>query len=369
MRVFDKYSFNIIDKVKFKDTKQYLDDMLANMGLRYNNISFTFRSFITSIDKVTEKYPELDKYRYGYQYNGKEVLTSLTPNWADGEIYADMKDWDSIFSVVSKIPRGYNIIPRLVFEQIDWYEEGIKEASLKINEITENEAMLFMNIFSINSQIIMERQYDYGNKYNIVHVIVEATTIDEPRDTTDIIKKVEPYLGQPYNSARICRFNNEENRLYEKRVQECRQRLDTILENAFPRRGNTFSEEIPFIPNLADKKKIKAAFKGTDFVLGSRKGLLPGMNRVVCINKYNHFFEILFDRTQSSPNYFYFYISVKGHNFYINSKQMVVYAFSEDESVIMLSKIADLCVKVKDEFGELLEQNFGSTPNWYTHVS
>ncbi len=365
MRVFDKYTFNIVDKVKFKDTKKYLDDMLTELGLRYNNVAFTFQKFLTKLDKVTEKYPNLDKYRYGYyQYNGEEVLTSLTPNWASGAIHADPQDWDAIFSVVSKIPRGLNIIPTLALDQIDWYGEGVKEAALSVHEITENKAVLCSNRFAINSQIIMEREYDHGNKFNIVHVVVEATAQDEPRDTTDIIKKLEPYLGQPSSCARICRYPVEQDKWYEKKAEEYRKKLDALTRELFPRK---WTDEEVFIPNLADKKKIKNAFKGTDFVLGDRKGLLPRLNRVVCVDKYNHHFEVLFDREQSSPDYFYFYIYMTGHNFTIYGTQNAAYASSEEEAVTMLSKIANICMEIKEEYGELLAKDFGATPEWYTY--
>lgn len=368
MRVFDKYTFNIIDKVKFKDTKKYLDDMLANLRLNYNNVSFTFQSFMTQLNKVTEKYPNLDKYRYGYyQYNDSEVLTSLTPKWANGEIYAAKEDWDSIFSIVSKVPRGFNVLPTLVLDKIDWYGEGTREAALKVSEITEDKAMIYLSRLVINSQIIMERQYDYGNKYNIVHVVVEATTEGEPRDTTDIIKKLEPYLGQPDYNVRMCRFDIEENKLFEKRSLECENKLKSMVEEFYPSRKHDYMKNVKFIPNLADKKKIKAAFKGTDFTLGDRKGLLPGMNHVLCIDKHNYQFEIVFDRTQSSPDYFYFYIYVRGCNFSIDSGQKIIFASSEEESVDMLSKIADFCMKIKAEFGDMLEENFGNTPGWYTY--
>ncbi|MBR1771228.1 MAG: hypothetical protein IJ747_04285, partial [Lachnospiraceae bacterium] len=82
MRVFDTYTFNIADKVKFKDTKNYLDQMLAELELHFKEVSFTFQSFMASIDQLVAKYPNLEKYRYPYfQFNGQEILTRLTPKW------------------------------------------------------------------------------------------------------------------------------------------------------------------------------------------------------------------------------------------------------------------------------------------------
>lgn len=367
MRVFDSYFFNIINKVKFKDTKVYLDDMLAKLGLSYQEVSFTFKRFLTTLDKVMEKYPNLEKYLYNYFAYREDVLTTLTPEWSQGEIYADREDWDAIFAVVSKIPRGFNIIPTLVLDKIDWYGDGVREAALRATRHTEGKPLIYMNCDVINSQIIMERQYDHGNKFNIVHVVIETTAEDEPRDTTEILKKLEPFLGQPHYHERECRFSAEENKIFEQHLHECSDRLEAMIEEFYPRREHDYMKEVPFIPNLADKKKIKAAFKETDFVLGDRKGLLPGMNRVICIDSHNYRFEILFDRTQSSSDYFYFYVYVSGCNFRIQSRQHTIFCASEQEAVEMISKIAEFCMDMKAELGTLLGEKFGDTPKWYIY--
>lgn len=367
VRVFDDYVYNIADKVKFKDTIKYLENMMQDCGLQYQDILFDFDGYTRALDKVHEKYPELSKY-YFDQFKFKEkFFTSLTPKWADGEIYADPEDWPAIFSIISKVPRGFNLFPTITFDKIDWYGEGVREAALNVTSATKGHAMECRIGTVINSQITMERSINSGNKYNIVSVVVEATTEDEPRDTSDIIKKLEPYLGQPAIIQNgICRFSAEENKLLEQRSRECDKTLERMIKDAYP--GEKASDGIEydgFIPNLANKKKIDKAFKETDFILGDRKGLLPGMNHVICVDKHNYQFKITFDRTQSSPNYFYFYIDVKGYNFDIKGGQNRIYASSEKDAMDKLYRFADFCMKLKDEFGTILEKSFGCTPDWY----
>ena len=380
MRVFDTYTFNIADKVKFKDTKKYLDRMLAELGLNFKEVAFTFKRFMTSIDQLVEKYPNLEKYRYPYfQFNGEEILTSLTPEWLDGELYAGKEDWDAIFEIASKVPRGYNVQPTIKMDQIDWYGEGAKEPAITPQQFYVGNALLCSHSPVDNSGIEMIREYDHGNKYNMVRVTVEATKGDgsaaeQPRDTADILAKLTPYLGMPTYTVRVCRFKPEEHRLYETYQAECGRLLIDRLQQAYQKekdayRGEDWRDVLnkPFVPNLADKKKLKAAFKGTDFVMGDRKGLLPGMNRVVCIDQHNFRFEVMTDRTQSSPDYFYFYFEISGYNFHIRSMQNTVYASSEEEAVEKLSELAAFCVRLKDEFGELLAEKFGDTPGWYRY--
>lgn len=367
MRVFDVYYFNIIDKVKYKDTRKYIEKMLKELGLKYNNISFTFESFGDGLDKVIEEYPNFQKYRYRYyQYGGDKnfILTSLTPNWTNGDIHADVNDWEDIFSITSK-PRTYKVYSTVIFDQIDWYGEGIKEPTYEVSEIRENKAMLCSRNYVLNNQIEIGKHYSSGNKYNSVHVVIESTTDGKPRDTTDIIKKLEPYFGTASKPVRKIRFSKEQSKIYHDRERECEKIIEKMLDEFYP--DVRQDENVEFIPNLANKKKIEKAFKNTDFVMGDRKSLLPGMNCVTCIDKHNFKFEIMFDRTQSCPNCFCLYVGAEGCNFKVRNLQKVIYASSHAEAEEMIGKIADFCMKFKDEFGDILEENFGNTPEWYTY--
>lgn len=367
VRVFDEYVYNIADKVKFKDTLKYLENMMQDCGLQYQDILFHFDGYPSALNKVHETYPELSKYYFTEFKSNDKIFTSITPNWADGEIYADPEDWATIFSIISKVPRGFNLFPTITFDKIDWYGEGIREAALNVTRWSKGHAMSCHTRNVINNQIIMQREYDDGNKYNRVSVVVEATTGDEPRDTSDIIKKLEPYLGQPYVILNgICRFSMEENKLLEERELTCTKILRRMIDDVYQREQTSDDTwNGGFIPNLANKKKIDKAFRETDFVSGDRQGLDSGMNHVLCVDKHNYQFEILFDRTQTSPNYFYFYIYVKGYNFSIRNIQNRIYASSEADAMNKLYMFADFCMKLKDEFGIILEKNFGCTPEWY----
>ena len=70
MRVFDTFIYNIVDKVKFKDTKPYIDKMLSELKLKYDSVIFTINEYMTDYDTILAKYPELEKYRYYYEPYG-----------------------------------------------------------------------------------------------------------------------------------------------------------------------------------------------------------------------------------------------------------------------------------------------------------
>lgn len=66
VRVFDSYGFNIIDKVRFGQTKPYLEKMLSELGYTYSNLGFSLQSHIDTplCEKVIQKFPSLQKYNY-----------------------------------------------------------------------------------------------------------------------------------------------------------------------------------------------------------------------------------------------------------------------------------------------------------------
>ena len=368
MRVFDIYSYNLIDIVKFKDTKPYIDNMLSELGLNYNNVFFEIREFLTKTGDVLKKYPKLEKYKQIdplYTYEENFFLTSLTTEWTKGKLYADKEDWDDVFAILSKVPRGMNVLPVLILDGIDWYGEGAKEATYDVHESQEQKVFTHAARVFENSSITMVREYDHGNKMNYLSVSIESTTDGIPKDTTDIINKLEPYLGKPIRKSQKCMYNNEESKNFYKSAIECSKMVEESMDEFYPKRFESPYAE--FIPKLADLSKIKKAFKDTDFRIGDRKGLLPGMNQVICIDEHNFYYEVLIDRTQNMPNCFCLYITVEGCNFRVRNNQKVVYANTEEESLQILYKFAEFCMKFKEEFGKVLEERFGNTPKWYKY--
>lgn len=91
------------------------------------------------------------------------------------------------------------------------------------------------------------------------------------------------------------------------------------------------------------------------------------MNHVFCRDAHNRQYEILFDRTQSSPDYFYWYVIIKGYNFSILPDQNIMHVSSENEANEKLSMIAKFCEELVEDFDQLLSDHFGATPEWYSY--
>ena len=369
MRIFDIYTFNVANIIKIKDTKKYIYKMLKDMRLRYEEISFTIESFMTDIEKVVEKHPNLAKYRYYYEPFRTNVLTSLAPEWNRGDVYAKAEDRNAIFDVFSKIPRGFNVTGSIILHHIDWYGEGKKELAIGGNEFAREKANI-CDAYSdsvLSSSIHIMRQFDDGNKFNRLKVIVEATSDGVPRNTKEIIKKLEKYIGKPENYIRRCVFGDEQTKHFQKLQEDACKLLTERIKEEYQIDQNEYVKRMsdPFIPALVDKKMIAKSFADTGFSIVSNNKTVPGANALRNIDGHNFLYEVLIDRTQICQSFFRFYIFIRGYNFQIGNTQDVIYADSREEAAQKLSQLAEYCVKLREEFGEYLSEKFGDTPKWY----
>lgn len=367
MRVFDHYCYNIADKVSRKDTVSYLEKMLADLGTCYQDISFNIdlimRKELTDLIKA---FPALGDYYFYHDPYRRKILTSLTPEWDKGQIYANDEARAAVLEIFSKIPRGYNISGKLMLHKIDWFGEGVREPMLKTN-FDNGRASICGDYCVADSAIIIERDFG-GNKINRIELIIEATTDGEPRDTKELVGRLEEYLGKPEGSRRECCYTKEQNELFAKHKEEVNSLMCQAIDDRYAddRREMVDHMGDAFIPALVDKKMIKKAFAGTGFEFPkTRKGALPGMNSICCKDKHNFKYEVTIDRTQNCPAFFYIYIFVMGCNFSIRNFQDVIVATSREEAEKKLSEFAAFTCELRDWLGGILAERFGDTPAWF----
>ena len=371
MRVFDSYYYNIIDRVKYKDTKRYIDKMLGELGLCYHNIGFGMKC--GPVKKAVEKYPVLAKYRCledetrpAAQLYTNELLTSYSRNWSKGEIYGDAGDYEVIEELFTKIPRTFNFgFSNMILSGIDWYGGCDLTPAIEYNEF-KGEHPLESPIYISCNEIMLRREFDYGNKRNRVIVTVEATKLPVPKDTSDIVKRLKPYLGTPEYVSRTCRLPEDELKRCKELETEYKEKLQRLFESAAGS-GRPSSDMLlsPAIPKLVEKKKIVKAFGGTGFEMGNRHGLLPGMNRVICTDSHNYKYEITIDRGSAITNCIHFNFMVMGCDFTITPSIPAFYVKSEEEAEQIIAELVKLCVRARDEIGEEMAAQFLDTPDWY----
>ena len=372
MRVFDSYTYNVIDKVKFNKTKAYIDNMLAELGLSYQNIGFKLQC--GPMSQAIEKYPALSKYYHLEDENASEgqlytnqLLTSFSKNWHKGELYVEEEDQEVIGELFSKIPRPYRFaFCKLLLDGIDWYGEGDLAPAIQTYDSYQVKYPTgSYQPFDCNG-ISLSREYDDGNKVNTVCVVVEATAETVPKDTTDILKKLEPYLGTPIRTGRRCMFSKEEYERFDELEKKYNKRLIELFEEMVGECQYTYKDipNEPIILELCSKKTINKAFKGSGFEMGNRKGMLPGMNAVVCKDLHNYNYYVLFDRSPSG-NWFSFNLGISGYNFKVALSQKNFGAKSKEEAEQKIEEIAKYIISVRNVIGEEMAADFGDTPDWY----
>lgn len=369
MRVFDFYQFNIADLVKRKDTISFLGKMLAGFNLGYKNLSFTISDLKgKEISDLIEDYPNLIKYRYYYERYKKQILTSMTPEWNQGKIYADQVDWDAIIEIFFPQKRDCNLTGGIVFQQIDWYGVGLGQTVLdRYSEV--GKATLYSCKGIVNNSIIVERNVGENKRHNYIQVVIEATTEDAPRDTSDIVAKLEPYLGTPYSYHRNYYFTSEQTKQFVFYEDEAIMVLNEDMANFAMLYGDRHKY---FSPNestasIIDKKMIGEAFQTSDFCMNDtrQKGDRSGMNRLTCMDKHNYIYDVVIDRSSDSPKIFFFSFSVKGCNFFVSSDPKAIEANTKEEAREKLAKVARFANSLKKKYSIYLSERFDDTPYWF----
>lgn len=367
MRIFDCYDFNIIDKVKFKDTAAYIENMLSELSVNYTDIGF--RLYCGPVKKALTKYPEVKKYfclenkdAPLAQAYSNENLTSFSENWKNGELFIDSSDRAVVKEIFSKIPRPFNFsFSTLIFSGINWYENSDTSVSFQYS----SDVRFPSETWILGNTIIMKRDFDDGNKYNNVYLTIESTAKDTPKDTSDIIKKLEPYFGKPEFFQRKCFFSPEEDKRHKELTAKHNNRLEDIFNEMIEYKNEfSYSPDEPLIKNIADRRTLKKAFKNFDFEFEPSKGMLPGSNILKFTDSHNYKYSILFDRPLHG-NRFGFDINIRGYNFSVYLSQKSFLVKEEGESAGIIAKLAEYCAKVRDTVAEEIYNDFGDTPNWY----
>ena len=371
-RVFHSYKFNIIDKAKFKETKPYLERMLSELGYSYKNLGFSLRCVSGDFvpDKILAKYPSLKKYFYIDNSRGgyTPCISSFPINLRYGEIHADKEDWDTISEVVSKIPRPFGVpFADLVLDGINWFADS--EDSVKIDYPYPNDWHLtLVNPLFQSNRIVQSRSFDDGLKRNHVFVCFEVTAEPEPRDSGEIVNRLIPYLGEPVWSNCKCLFDPEDFSRWGRIEKTYRERLKELGDKTVPEAKKRVYENPnimtwePTIPHIADKYMLNQAFDGTGFV---REKGTPNWFRIYsCMDEHGFLYEAEVQKLSYS-NEFRFYFGISGYNFDFSYNSEDYYVTKEGESLEILKAFAQMCVKVRDEWGAELAKDFGETPSWY----
>ena len=371
-RVFHSYVFNIIDKASFKETKPYLERMLSELGYSYKNLGFSLRCVSGDFvpDKILAKYPSLKKYFYIDNSRGgyTPCISSFPENLRYGDIHADKEDWDTISEVLTKIPRPFGVpFVDLVLDDINWF--GDSDDSVRKNySYPDGDHHILVEPLEWGSRIVQRRSFDDGRKRNYIYVCFEVTAEPELRDSKEIINRLIPYLGEPMWSGCGCLFAPEDILKWESLEMKYQERLEVIADDMLPKPKMDICENFnivtndPKISHISDKYTMNQVFVGTGFK--REKGASNRINTYACTDKHGFQYQAETQRL-TFGNIFRFSLFISGYNFDICFNSEDYYVTKEGESLEILKVFAQMCVKIRDEWGAELAKDFGETPSWY----
>ena len=366
MRVFDTYYFNIIDKVRFKDTKPYVDKMLKDLGLSYTDVDFMLYEVVQDkIPEICKKMPNLKKYYFYDKTDNNYGISSVTKDWQAGNVHANKEDWGDVETVFSKIPRPYNLpFGYYSLSGINWFQDSDPSPAVIQWDMWKNEIPNTHFAPFISNRILQLRCYDDGIKHNNVAVSIEITDGDAIRDSKPVIEKLKPYFGEPQNMVRSCTFSKEESERNRKQEKEACKALAQKALSYLPQPGNMGAIQFDKdLGRVADKKETDAAFKGTGF---ERVKGQPNWLHLYCAMDQTRGYKYeAFVQKISIGNIFRCWIDITGSNFRIKFEQPDYAVDQEGKSQEILNQFAKFCVYAKEEFGAEIEKSFGKTPEWF----
>ena len=339
--------------------------MLSDIDYQYQNISFLLKDVVDDTrKKALLKFPSLEKYSFQELYSMSYGLTSLTPNWHEGKIHADESDWPEISAAFSKIPHILNFSTcKLILDGINWFPDADISFAVDYHE-SRSVHEYPVGIPFLSNRIMHYRMFDDGRKVNRIAVCIEVTAEPEPRDSKHIIEKLIPWLGEPVGMKRQCLLSEEE---FEN-CQKCKpihmEKLKAGANAFLPESKNLdilTSEEK--IPHVADKFALNKAFKNTGFE--RQKNTPNWLHSYTCKDEHHYLYQAHVQKLSTLPNCFRFRMTISGFNFAVGFSHEDYHVTSKEEALAIVRKIAEYCVKVRDEYGSELAKDFGMTPEWY----
>lgn len=220
MKVFEIATYNL-KQVLFKDTKVYLEDLLAQLGIGYADVSFCFSSDRDGVmcDKAIKQFPGLAVYKQYYeepQRHGAPTsdyrLSSIRQNEnGDIALYIDHSHQADLDALLKKIPHPINCgFMNVMLDHVDWNGNGHQTACFTPNARGERAPYARFSTYYSNS-IRFFKEFDYGTKRNMVTIMLDRTGDDaelSPRPTA--FEEMGKQLGKPMHTELKCVFDEEE---------------------------------------------------------------------------------------------------------------------------------------------------------------
>lgn len=374
LKVYETFTFNL-NKIKFKDNKDFLDSLLSSLGLGYSDIAFAFIGSEEGAGKLLSRYPEFEKYKhYGLWVSENAPVVSSRYRRDDGTLalYIDKEHQSKLAEILKKIPRPINFpIMSVMLDGIDWYGDGENDPIFSSAPGTEEQAGRFFDGYH-NNNIVFGKEFDWGTKYNFVYI-----TIDRRGDFDSLApypEKFESFLSslgtKEYHKELTCVFEADVQTYFSHTREKLRQSVnpqqfkesfadftplynhptEERIEELLPIKG--FSPKKIFTQSVKQYGYKYAGFAGGDYEFQKR-------------NKYGQYVSINFI-IEPFTSRLSAWLTYTGHNFTLSTAFFpTVIVHTEDEMLRYAQKVSELSSISEEEYEEKLFEAFGRTPVWF----
>lgn len=169
IRVYEVFQYNL-KQLKFKENKEFFEGLLRNLGFSYADIAFTFTCGPCA--KVDKAFPELRKYKQYYErdYHHDDIYSSVFVDENDNaSLYIDGAHHASFGALLQKIPNPINFgFMGVMLDNVNWYGGETQNAVFSKPKRSIMGDDSFHSYFSNSIRYI--KQFDYGNKLNLVRI-------------------------------------------------------------------------------------------------------------------------------------------------------------------------------------------------------
>ena len=242
MQVFEYFIYNL-KQIRFKDTKDYFDELLKMIDVEYSDIAFQFNagSRDDRCEKAIKKFPELAEYKLyipfsaRYAVSQEEYFLSSVRGDSEGKISTSIKPQhkEAFCELLKKIPNTINFsYMGVVLDKVDWDGIGVQSPVFYskneiINTYTCNGfSCNFDNYFS--NSIRFFKDWSCGNKINEVKIMIERQIENDILvDYPESFKKVLEHLGKSKYRFLCCVFDDVE----KKRWVEASKTFEEVIEH------------------------------------------------------------------------------------------------------------------------------------------
>ena len=352
MRIIEKIRFNL-NKIKFKETKSYLDNLLDKYDWSYKSMVFSMLTGTT--EKAFKAFPTLKKYDRSLPY--RSAISSVS----NEGFHIDKADESELCRLIAKIPNPINFgFIDIFLDNIDWYGEN-KESTLE-NVYDGHISELYGN------NIRLKKEFDFGNKLNPLWLSIDRTT-----DTGDVreypcgFENFLAELGKPTERELLCIFPAEQKENFENKKKEISSYLKSryIIESYDLSAKNdeeyimAKSEPLSgFSPKAIFSKEAKA--HGYACVKSAHGTVYTKTNG------HNHTFSVDITRPLLTRLAFA-ELEIVGYNFRIHTSlcDNDILLDSENTARVFAKRIFDIVDRAINDIEQVIYEGFGDTPKWY----